>query len=82
MENLTTELRITGRIFREFVLGLKRTGWMNLLILITMASILSIFGVVMAVVLEMGVLLKQIGAELEISVYLKDQAHVESVERQ
>lgn len=81
MESLTTELRITGRIFRECVLGIKRTGWMNVIILITMASILSIFGMVMAVVLEMGVLLKQIGAELEISVYLKDSADTQVVER-
>jgi cell division transport system permease protein len=72
--SLTTELRITGRIFRETVMGLKRTGWMNVIIVITMASILSIFGVVMAIIMEMGVLIHNVGTELEISAYLKDQS--------
>lgn len=77
--SLTTELRITGRIFRETAMGVKRTGWMNLIIVITMASILSIFGVLMAVVIEMEVLVHSIGAELEVSAYVRDTANVEAV---
>ncbi len=72
LDTLTTELRITGRLFRETFLGLKRTGWMNLVIVITMASILSIFGVVMAIVIETGVLVRTLGTELEISAYVKE----------
>src|SRR4051812_9215326 len=73
MGSLTTEMRITGRILRETLLGFKRTGWMNnLLIIITMLSILSIFGVVLAIFFEMRVLVKTVGSELEISAYLKD----------
>lgn len=77
--SLTTELRITGRILRETVMGIKRTGWMNVIIVITMASILSIFGIVMAVILEMGVLIRNVGSELEISAYLKDDASMVQV---
>jgi cell division transport system permease protein len=73
--SLTTEWRIIGRIFRETLLGIKRTGWMNLIIIITMASILSIFGVLLAVVIQMGVLVHNIGSELEISAYVKDNAN-------
>ncbi len=77
--SLTTEFRITGRIFREMLMGLKRTGWMNVIIVITMASILSIFGVLMAIVIQMDVLVHTIGSELEISAYLKDNTTVSTV---
>lgn len=80
--SLTTEMRITGRIFRETLLGLKRTGWMNVVIVVTMASILSIFGVVMALLVEMNTLIKNVGTELEISAYLKDAADAKMVQQQ
>ncbi len=80
--SLTTELRITGRIFRETAMGLKRTGWMNWIIIVTMASILSIFGVVMALVLEVGVFLHNVGSELEISVYSKDDTNIDMLKDQ
>jgi cell division transport system permease protein len=70
--SLTTELRITGHLFRETTLGIKRTGWMNLVIVMTMASILSIFGILMAVLFQMGSLIHTLGSELEISVYVRD----------
>ncbi len=38
------ELRITYRIFMETWYGIKRTGWINLVIITTMAAILLIFG--------------------------------------
>ena len=52
MDNVATELRISGRLLQETWGGLKRTGWMNLVIIITMASILSIFGTLSAFMLE------------------------------
>lgn len=81
MESLTTELRITGRIMRETMLGMRRTGWMNLIILITMASILSIFGVIIAMIMEFGILVHQLGSDLEISVYLKNGQDSRIVEK-
>ncbi len=77
--SLTTELRITGRIFRETGMGLKRTGLMNIIIVVIMASILSIFGALLAVIIEMGVLVQNLGSEVEISVYIKDEANTQQV---
>jgi len=70
--SLTTEIRITGHLLRETALGLKRTAWMNAVIVLTMASILSIFGILLAVVFQMGVLVHTLGSELQISAYVKD----------
>lgn len=82
MGSLTTELRIAGRLIRETVMGLKRTGWMNMVIVVTMASILSIFGVVIAMIMEMGVLIHNVGSELEISAYVKDGVSAKDVQEQ
>ena len=38
------ELRIVYRISLETIYGIKRTGWINLAIITTMAAILTIFG--------------------------------------
>ena len=67
-----TECRVTGQIIRETWLGLKRSGWMNLVIIITMASILSIFGTVLLFLMDVNHFISQIGSEQEISAYLKD----------
>lgn len=77
--SLTTELRITGRILRETAMGLKRTGWMNLIIIVTMASILSMFGIVVALIIQMKFLVQYIGTELEISAYLKDGVKTQAI---
>jgi len=77
--SLTTELRIAGRIFRETLMGIRRTGWMNWIIVVTMASILSIFGTVLAVIIEMSTFIHTVGSELEISAYLKDGVNAQTV---
>lgn len=82
MGSLTTELRITGRIMRETLMGFKRTGWMNLIIVTTMASILSIFGIVIALVIEMGILIHNVGSELEISAYVADNTDAKALQEQ
>lgn len=74
MDNVAAEIRITGRILQETLGGMKRTGWMNLIIVITMASILSIFGTLSVFVLETQLFVENIGSALKISVYVKDNA--------
>jgi cell division transport system permease protein len=73
-ETIATEIRILVRIFQETLGGFRRTGWMNLVIIITMSSILSIFGVLFAFVLESGSLVDNLGSGLKLSVYLKEDA--------
>ena len=82
MDNLGTELRIAGRVMHETLGGLRRTGWMNLLIVITMTSILSIFGTLFAFVLETELFVENIGSALKVSVYLKDEANIPELQRQ
>ncbi len=76
MDNVASEFRIGGRIFHETFGGMKRTGWMNLIIIVTMASILSIFGTLSAFVLETQTFIENIGSSLKISVYAKDSTDV------
>lgn len=76
MDTMATEIRIAGRVVSETWGGIRRTGWMNLIIIITMASILSIFGSLSAFVLETQLFVENIGAALQISVYAKDGADI------
>ncbi len=76
MDNVATEIRITGRILQETLGGMLRTGWMNLIIVITMASILSIFGTLSVFVLETQLFVENIGSALKISVYAKDNINI------
>jgi cell division transport system permease protein len=71
LEWLATEGRIAQGVFKETWGGLRRTGWMNLIIIVTMASILSIFGTMLAFVLETQMFMDNIGSGLKISVYLE-----------
>ncbi|MBY0404540.1 MAG: ABC transporter permease [Cyanobacteria bacterium] len=79
IETLNTELRISSRILVETIGGIKRTGWMNLIIIVTMASILSIFGTLFAFVTEVDLFTKNIGAGLKISVYTKPGYDVDDI---
>lgn len=76
MDNMATEIRITGRILQETWGGMVRTGWMNLIIVVTMASILSIFGTLSVFVLETQLFVENIGSALKISVYAKDNTNI------
>lgn len=80
MDSVATEFRITGRVLQETFGGMRRTGWMNLIIIITMASILSIFGTLSAFVLETQLFVENIGSALKISVYAKDDADVRDLQ--
>lgn len=65
------EARIAYRIVMEAVNDIKRTGIVNLVIITTMAAILTIFGVLFRFTLSLSTFANELGNVLEISVYLK-----------
>lgn len=65
------ELRIAYRIVVEAVNDIKRTGIVNLVIITTMAAILTIFGVLFRFTLSLSSFASELGNVLEISVYVK-----------
>ncbi len=65
------ELRIAYRIVMEAVNDIKRTGIINLVIITTMAAILTLFGVLFRFTLSLSTFANELGNVLEISVYLK-----------
>lgn len=66
-----TELRIIYRIAMETLNDLKRTGIVNIVIITTMAAILTIFGTLFRTALSISAFAHELGNVLEISVYLK-----------
>ncbi len=68
------ELRIAYRIVMEAVNDIKRTGIINLVIITTMAAILTLFGVLFRFTLSLSTFANELGNVLEISVYLKQSA--------
>ena len=68
------ELRIAYRIVMEAVNDIKRTGIINLVIITTMAAILTIFGVLFRFTLSLSAFAGELGNIFEISVYLKHNA--------
>lgn len=69
------ELRIAYRIFMEAVNDIKRTGIINLVIITTMAAILTIFGILFRFTLSLSAFAGELGNVLEISVYLKQDSN-------
>ena len=69
-----TELRIVYRIAMETLNDLKRTGLVNIVIITTMAAILTIFGALFRTALSVSAFAHELGNVLEISVYLKPSA--------
>ena len=72
-------LRISYRILMEAVNDIKRTGIINLVIITTMAAILTIFGVLFRFTLSLSTFAGELGNVLEISVYLKQNAQTSVV---
>ncbi len=70
-----TELRIVYRLAMETINGIKRTGWMNIAIITTMAAILTIFGALFRSTLSVSAFAKEFGNVLEISAYLSPNAN-------
>lgn len=71
MNHLDADIRIIKRVIGETFKGLKRTRWMNLIIITTMAAILSIFGCLFRTSLAISEFVGHLGDSLEVSVYLK-----------
>lgn len=73
------DLRIAYRIVMEAVNDIKRTGIINLVIITTMAAILTMFGVLFRFTLSLSSFAHELGNVLEISVYLRSNAQVSVV---
>jgi len=65
------DLRILYRLGIETLNDIVRTGWVNVVIITTMAAILLIFGACFRTALSVSAFSKELGNALEISVYLK-----------
>ena len=76
------ELRIAHRIVMEAVNDIKRTGIVNLVIITTMAAILTLFGVLFRFTLSLSTCASELGNVLEISVYLRQNAEPNLVKDQ
>ena len=66
------ELRILYRLGIQTCSDIVRTGWVNLVIVTTMAAILMIFAACFRTALSISSVSKALGTSLEISVYLKN----------
>ncbi len=73
------ELRILYRLGKETVSDIIRTGWVNLVIITTMAAILLIFGACFRTALSISSFSKELGSALEISVYLKNNVNAKDI---
>ena len=80
--NIATEFRIIYRIIVETIKGLNRTSLMNLVIIGTMAAILSIFGCLFRTSLGISSFVQELGTNLQISVYLKSGTNLEHVSKE
>lgn len=76
-----TELRIVYRITMETFNDIKRTGIVNLIIVTTIAAILTIFGALFRTTLSVSSFANELGNVLEISVYLKPSADANVVSK-
>lgn len=76
------ELRIVYRIALETIYGIKRTGWINLAIITTMAAILTIFGSLFRFTISLNSFVHELGNALEISVYVKSNANASEVAKE
>ncbi|MFN8656714.1 MAG: permease-like cell division protein FtsX [Candidatus Obscuribacterales bacterium] len=66
------QIRILGRVLVETVLGLKRSGWSNWLVISILTIALTIFGGVLQTTMVLKNVIQAWGSQLEVSAYLKD----------
>lgn len=74
-----TDIRILYRIGMEAVNDIKRTGFVNIIIITTMAAILSIFGALFRSTISMAQFAHELGSILEVSAYLKPAAPAKEI---
>lgn len=77
-----TEIRISYRILIETFKGIYQTGLANLLIVTTMAAILTIFGCLFRATLSTSGIMNELGSTLQISAYLKPGVNIGAASRQ
>ena len=77
MNHFDADIRIIKRVISETFKGIQRTRWMNLIIITTMAAILSIFGCLFRTSIAISDFVDHLGDSLEVSVYLKPGYSVE-----
>lgn len=82
MNHIDADIRIIKRIIAETFKGIQRTRWMNLVIITTMAAILSIFGCLFRTSLAISEFVGNLGTSLEVSVYLKPGYSIEKAKNQ
>lgn len=75
------ELRILYRLTMETFFDIKRTGIVNIVIITTMAAILTIFGSFFRSAMSISSFAHELGNVLEISVYLKNNADANTVKK-
>ena len=75
------ELRILYRLSIETLNDIKRTGIVNIVIITTMAAILTIFGAFFRSALSISSFAHELGNALEISVYLKPDANANTAKK-
>ena len=73
------ELRILYRLGKETLNDIILTGWVNIVIITTMAAILMIFAACFRTALSISSFSKELGSALEISVYLKNSSNAKEV---
>ena len=73
------DLRIAYRITMEAFNDIKRTGIINIVIITTMAAILTIFGALFRTTISMSQAAVEMGNILQISVYLKNDTSADNV---
>ena len=78
MSHFNADIRIIKRVVSETFKGIQRTRWMNLVIITTMAAILSIFGCLFRTSLAISDFVEHLGDSLEVSVYLKQGYNTET----
>lgn len=77
-----TDLRIVYRICMETVNAIRNTGIVNLVIITTMAAILTIFGLIIRTTISFSSVAQELGNVLEISVYLKPNVNPNTVSKE
>ena len=76
------DLRISYRLATQTFSDIARTGWINIVIITTMAAILMIFGSCFRTALSISTFSKELGSALEISVYLKSNANPNNIKEE
>ena len=76
------ELRILYRLGIQTCNDIRRTGWVNIVIITTMAAILMIFATCFRTALSISSFSKELGNALEISVYLKSGINPADVKKE